>query len=106
MFFRLHYHDAVELAGELDPAERAWYVELLSRLPRGEAVFRSGADRPVSFTVLPHTKIKSSRADIAALRQFAQAQYELPRTLIEEEIERRYQEGPRDDLANILHRAT
>ena len=51
VFFRLHYHDAVELAGELAANEKPRYVRLLTTLGRGEAVVRLGAGRPVVITV-------------------------------------------------------
>src|ERR1700694_1994294 len=37
-FFRLHYHDAVELAGELAPDEKNRYIKLLTLLDKGEVI--------------------------------------------------------------------
>jgi hypothetical protein len=104
VFFRLHYHDALELAGELHPGEKQWYVELLTRLPRGEAVFRSGAEHPLPFEVPHHQRAKASAADIETLRQHSRERFATPRSLVAQNIEERYQQGPREDLSQLLER--
>jgi hypothetical protein len=82
VLFRLHYHDAKELAGELEPRERKWYVEFLTRLARGEAVFRSGAGAPISFRVPTHRKATCTRAEIQALRDASHTRHAVPRDAI------------------------
>jgi hypothetical protein len=104
VLFRLHYHDAGELAGELDPVEKQWYLELLTRLPRGEAVFRSGAERPVPFTVPRHHAPKATATEIENVRQHSRSHFASPRKVVEDDIERRYQQQPREDLSIILER--
>src|SRR5216684_2161749 len=51
VLFRLHYHDATELAGELAAGEKNRYIRLLTMLERGEAVGRLGHTRPVLVTI-------------------------------------------------------
>lgn len=104
VFFRLHYHDALELAGELHPSEKQWYVELLTRLPRGEAVFRSGAERPIPFAVSRHRRAKASPTEIETLRERCRARFAALRTIVGQDIEERYQQGPREDLSQLLER--
>jgi hypothetical protein len=91
VLFRLNYHDAVELAGELDPTQKQWYTTLLTRLPRGDAIFRTAADRPVPFTVHPHRNTNVTALNIAQLRDRSRALYAARRTAIREDINARYQ---------------
>jgi hypothetical protein len=67
-FFRLHFHDAVELAGELAAAERKRYIKLLTSLERGELVVRLGNKRAVLITVPAHHAANPSHAEIQKLR--------------------------------------
>jgi hypothetical protein len=69
VFFRLHYHDAVELAGELAPDEKARYVHFLTQFETGEAVFRIGSAYPVLATVLAHHPARATLQELARLRQ-------------------------------------
>ena len=105
VFFRLHYHDARELAGELDPTEKQWYTEVLTRLPQGQAVFRTGADQPVPFTVQPHEKPKTTTTDVERLREHSRSLYATPRTRIRQDINHRYQQQPRAVMTQRLNRS-
>jgi hypothetical protein len=91
VLFRLHYHDARELAGEVEPREQKWYAEFLTRLARGEAVFRSGEAAPVSFHVPAHPTPDCSAADLEALRARSHALYAARRVVVGKDIEKRYQ---------------
>jgi Type IV secretion-system coupling protein DNA-binding domain len=82
VFFRLHYHDAVELAGELAAKEKPRYVRLLTTLGRGEAVIRLGAGRPVVITVPAHRAAKPTDEELRKLREASAARYTTPRDLI------------------------
>jgi len=90
VFFRLNYHDAQELAGELSPRERQWYAEFLTTLPRGKAVFRTGANDPIEFTVRGHRKPKSNQEDIERLRSASAAHYATPRIALVQDVDARY----------------
>ncbi len=68
VLFRLHYHDAVELAGELAPAERNRYISLLTGLERGEAIVRIGNKRPIRIAVPAHGPSQISKAEILAFK--------------------------------------
>ncbi len=104
VFFRLHYHDARELAGEIDPRETHWYTELLTRLPRGEAVFRSGSRQAIPFTVIGHHAPRATPAVVDALRQYSRARYGVSRGTIRRDMESRRQAQPRIDAAQHLAR--
>ena len=104
VFFRLHYHDAREMAGELNPAERQWYTELLTRLPRGRAVFRTSAEPPVSFTVDAHKRSQSTPRQIEDLKAHARSLYATPRDVIRQDIENRYSSQLTKDLSKLTGR--
>ncbi len=104
VFFRLHYHDAVQLAGELEPTEKQWYATLLTRLPRGGALFRSGPDRPIPFAVEKHIDARPTAVKVARLRDRSRSLYATPRSNIREEIERRYHQEIREYTARHLGR--
>ena len=89
VFFRLHYHDAQELAGELDPRERQWYVSLLTRLPRGHAVFRTGEHDPVLFQVESIRQSDATEEEVALLKSNSAARFAISRGLISQDIEQR-----------------
>jgi len=92
VFFRLHHRDALQLAGELDLAERQWYASFLTSLPPGHAVFRTGSDRPVEFRVETHPKPKSTQADIERLRARSQSLFATPRADVRKDIRLRYEQ--------------
>jgi hypothetical protein len=83
--FRLHYHDAVELAGELSASEKNRYINLLTILEKGEAVVRLGPRRPVVISVPTHRPAKPSAADLQALRSQSARRYTRARTDIRKE---------------------
>jgi hypothetical protein len=68
VLFRLHYHDAVELAGELAAGERRRYTKLLTMLDRGEAIARLGERRPVLFSVPGHRRAKPDAEELQKLK--------------------------------------
>jgi hypothetical protein len=104
VFFRLHYHDAQALSGELDAKERQWYTALLTRLSRGEAVFRSGAEDPMSFTVLQHRKPSSTPDQIGKLKERSLSRYATRRQEIRSNIWKRYETGGLADTMKRLNR--
>jgi len=104
VFFRLHYHDAKELAGELDPTEKQWYTEVLTRLPRGHAIFRTATERPISFTVRPHHKPKVNPTQVEKLKTNSRKLYATARDTIRQDINRRYQQQPRALVSRLLSR--
>lgn len=79
VFFRLHYHDAVELAGELAANEKPRYVRLLTALGRGEAVVRIGAGRPAVITVPAHRASKPTAEELQKLKDESARRYTRPR---------------------------
>ena len=85
--FRLHYHDAVELAGELAPDERPRYIRLLTNLGRGEAVVRLGRHRPEVITIPQHRPARPRTEELNKLKDASAARYTVPRNRVE--IERR-----------------
>ena len=87
-FFRLHYHDAVELAGELAAGEKNRYLKLLTVLDRGEAVVRLGAKRPILITVPGHRAAKPSVAELQKLKKTSATRYTRPRAEIFQEDEK------------------
>jgi hypothetical protein len=87
VFFRLHYHDAVELAGELAANEKARYLRLLTTLDKGEAVVRLGAARPAIMTVPAHRAAKPSVEEVRRLKDESAARYARQRSAIHEDEE-------------------
>ena len=85
--FRLHYHDAVELAGELAAGERNRFIKLLTRLGRGEAVARLGRKRPVLFTVPAHRAPKTSDEDVQKLKMQSAMRFTVSRSDIHKQTE-------------------
>lgn len=104
VFFRLHYHDAREMAGELNPAERQWYTEVLTRLPRGRAIFRPAAEAPISFSVESHRTPKSTPAEIESIKARARSHYATPRETIRKDIELRYSNQLKKDVLKLIGR--
>ncbi len=104
VFFRLHYHDAREMAGELNPAEKQWYTEVLTRLPRGHAVFRTATDDPISFAVESHKAPQSTSLQIEQLKTRSRALYATPRPVIRQDIEYRYSSQLKKDLLKLTGR--
>jgi hypothetical protein len=102
VFFRVSYHDAQELAGELSPRERQYYAERLTTLPRGQAVFRTGSELPVEFAVQTHQTPASSSADIERLRQRSRDLYATPRSVIHDTIEERFYDRSHATVAKQL----
>ncbi len=90
VFFRLHYHDAAELAGELHASRRAWYTEILTRLPRGEGIFRDSGGFPVPFRVISHRPSESSGEEIESVRAHSRLLHCKDRDEIEKEIAERH----------------
>jgi len=91
--FRLHYHDAVELAGELSATERNRYIKLLTILERGEAVVRLGPRRPVLISVPAHRTAKPSAAELQRLRSESAMRYTRARADIQHEAADHGQDG-------------
>lgn len=104
VFFRLNYHDARELAGELDPSARQWYTEVLTRLPRGRAIVRTGAERPVPITVTTRQALPSSLAEIDWLRQHTTSRYAMQRSQLRQDVTDRYSQPVRAALSELLGR--
>jgi hypothetical protein len=86
-YFRLHYHDAVELAGELAASEKPRYLRLLTTLGRGEAVVRLGARKPMVMTVPAHRTGKPSEEELRKLKNESAARYTSPRSSIHHDEE-------------------
>jgi Type IV secretion-system coupling protein DNA-binding domain len=86
MLFRLHYHDAVELAGELASRERERYIHLLTVLDRGEAIVRRGGTRPVLFTIPAHNTPKPTAQELQTLRTESAKRYTVLRSVIRKQI--------------------
>jgi hypothetical protein len=86
-FFRLHYHDAVELAGELSTDEKKRYVKLLTMLDSGEAVVRLGSKRPVLLMVPTHRAAKPTGEETQQLRKQSAARFTRLRSEIHKEQE-------------------
>src|SRR5690348_11268266 len=86
-FFRLHYHDAVELAGELAADERQRYIRILTSLGRGEAVVRIGTNRPTLVTIPSHRPPKPSQTELETLRKASDERHTRPRAFVRQEIE-------------------
>ena len=84
-FFRLHYHDAVELAGELTAAEKNRYITLLTALEAGEAVVRIGPAPPVLITVPTHRAPNPTAEEMQTLKRSNATRYTRSRVEIQEE---------------------
>lgn len=104
VLFRLHYHDALQLAGEIEPKEKQWAAALLTTLPRGTAVFRTGAQDPLQFRVERHIEPQSTREDIDQLRRASHARYSTARSAIAEDIDQRYRSHSNVSLAKLLQK--
>ena len=94
-YFRLHYHDAADLAGELAVDEQPRYRRVLTLLERGEAVARIGARRPVLFTVPAVRPGKPTPEEIERLRAESARRYTTARSQIHQP------EKPKSDNAAV-----
>jgi hypothetical protein len=86
-FFRLHFHDALELAGELAPMERKRYIRLLTTLERGEIIVRVGNKRAVLISVPAHRTAKPTETDLQQLRAASAERYTVARADIGDHFE-------------------
>jgi len=102
VFFRLHSHDAKDLAGEL-PGVSA--TRLLA-LPRGEAIFRTASDPPVHFRVDRHRSPHPPLHAIQALRNRAHMLYAPSRTLIRKDIEDRFHSQLAAHTGSLINRSS
>lgn len=84
VLFRLHYHDAVELAGELCAAERNRYISLLTGLERGEAIVRIANQRPIRIAVPAHQQPQIAKAQILAFKSQNAQLHTVPRAALED----------------------
>ena len=73
--FRLHAHDAGELAAELAAGEKNRYIRLLTTLERGELVVRLGVKRPVLLTVPVHRAAKPTEEELRRLKEESARRY-------------------------------
>ena len=87
IFFRLSAADARVLGPELSAGSRR-YPELLSSLPRGEAIVRIGAEPPLDIRI-PQLPSSTRRSDVERLRSLSAARYTKRRTDIEHDIHAR-----------------
>jgi hypothetical protein len=102
LFFRLHYHDASELSGELHPSRRQYYTEILTRLPNREAIFRSGTRDPIPTSVKSHKHTESKVRSIELLRVHSRTLYTKPRQEIRRDIAQRIRREESKSLDEIL----
>ncbi len=102
IFFRLHYHDAAELAGEIHPSRRVFYADKLSSLPNREAIFRTGIARPREFIVQSHRSVSNDPESIERLRAHSRFLHGKGRAEIQEEFERRVKRGEDASLDQVL----
>ena len=102
LFFRLHYHDASELAGELHPSRKQYYTELLTRLPNRNAIVRSGTEDPVHISVRSHRQSGSEVRSIELLRTHSRRLYTKPRQEIQQGIAQRVRIERSASLDEIL----
>jgi hypothetical protein len=86
-FFRLHFHDALELAGELAATERKRYIRLLTTLERGEVIVRIGNKRAVLISVPSHRAANPTQADVQKLRAANAERYTVARANIHDHFE-------------------
>jgi hypothetical protein len=75
VLFRLHYHDAVELAGELAASEKIRYLRQLTVLGRGEGVARIASRSPVLFTVPAHRQPNPTTEELRLLKTRSAERY-------------------------------
>ena len=102
IFFRLHYHDAAELAGEVHPSRRLFYAEKLASLPNREAIFRTGIDRPREFVVQSHKRVSNDPESIEHLRSHSRLLHGKERVEVQEEFARRVKRGEDASLDPVL----
>jgi len=102
IFFRLHYHDAAELAGEVHPSRRRYFADKLSSLPNREAIFRTGIERPREFVVQSHARVADDPESIERLRSHSRLHHGKGRVEIQEEFARRVKRGEDASLDQVL----
>ena len=102
VFFRLHYHDAAELSGELHSSRRQYYTEVLTRLPNREAIFRSGTGDPIPMSVRSHKPPGGDGSSIERLRAHSRSLYAKPRQKIQQEISQRVARKEPGSLDEII----
>ncbi len=93
MLFRVSYHDARELAGELDARGKETMAVKLTKLKEGEAIFQSGADRAVTVRVEKHKEVICRPEEVERLKAHARTRYAMRRAAIQKDIWRRFAEG-------------
>ena len=82
VFFRLHSHDAAELAGELAVHQKSRYQRELTTLGRGNAIVRIGSEYPKQMRVTPHPAAEPEMEELLRLRQESAWRYTTERTAI------------------------
>ncbi len=102
IFFRLHYHDAAELAGEVHPSRRLFYAEKIASLPNREAIFRTGIERPREFVAESRRSVSSDPESVERLRSHSRLLHGRGRAEIQEEFERRVKRGEDASLDQVL----
>jgi hypothetical protein len=102
IFFRLHYHDAAELAGEVHPSRRLFYAERLASLPNREAIFRTGIERPCEFIAQSRRSVPNDPGSIERLRSHSRLLHGKGRREIQDEFERRVKRGEDASLDSVL----
>ncbi len=102
IFFRLHYHDAAELAGEVHPSRRLFYAEKIASLPNREAIFRTGIERPREFIAESRRSVSSDPESVERLRSHSRLLHGRGRAEIQEEFERRVKRGEDASLDQVL----
>jgi len=102
IFFRLHYHDAAELAGEVHPSRRLFYAERLASLPNREAIFRTGIERPREFVAKSRSSVSNDPESIERLRSHSRLLHGKGRAEIQEEFESRVKRGEDASLDQVL----
>jgi hypothetical protein len=102
IFFRLHYHDAAELAGEIHPSRRLFYAEKLASLPNQEAIFRTGIERPREFVAESRRSVSSDPESVERLRSHSRLLHGRRRAEIQEEFEGRVKRGEEASLNQVL----
>jgi len=106
VFFRLHYHDAQELAGELEARDKSWYVSLLTRLSRGSAVFRTGENDPILFHVAPFRVPTASEEEIRLLKSKSASLFAVSRELVSRDIQQRHAQRASLAVSKRINRPT
>ena len=92
LLFRVSYHDARELAGELDARGKEEIAKKMTTLAKGEALFRTGSQRLVKLIVEKHEKAESSPEEIERLKGCSRERYAMSRREVREDIEERFRE--------------